>query len=589
MFFKFKLPKDAIKASFKDSKGRPLIPIWYETKKATIKTTDYIEDLSGRRVFQYETKDRYLFKKLMQTIMSDPDMEDTLRFVQSYIVCIKVKDVDRVDGDTDFIQVDENLTDTSHVSMFHRYIQTPLNPEYETLKEAIKVNHYQENQCWLNTITDYFKDTLMGEKRKRREKNRLTRKSILDLIGKSEEGFKTSGASIKEMVKAFEHYRIQVRIYNAFERLIFQYDPPKRDHHIPTLYATVKNNHIYTVADSLNVLRQMLPRNFGYDISVKASPDYHLNEKDEPVQCKMIQSLNDIKKHNEQAEYANAKGEAEYALIYDRYDLAKLCYESKQAGFEPQVKFSAGIVSELTFKFRINKNVIKYKVTTQNLVNNSNDRTISVRTEQIYNNMSKAMYVFFKSLFNPLHKSYYNEIDMDLFKECRTINPVGEINRHYFQHNARTNKDDEMFFMPEHTVEIDIRKAFTHAFNKNKEIPVFTQFDVWKHFDYMKHDHRKLHELTLYLVKANKPTMFFNKTYNLIYGRFLAVYASQCEIIYYKQPSRVYNVDYRKVTKELWQTDISDKYPEDVKIKKLIANVKTEVYWRRGQSCHLYT
>ena len=101
-------------------------------------------------------------------------MEETLRFVHSYIVCIKVKDVDRVDGDTDFIPVDENLTDTSHVSMFHRYIQTPLNPEYETLKEAIKVNHYQENQCWLNTITDYYKDTLMGEKRREKKQTNQT-------------------------------------------------------------------------------------------------------------------------------------------------------------------------------------------------------------------------------------------------------------------------------------------------------------------------------------------------------------------------------------------------------------------------------
>ena len=114
----------------------------------------------------------------------------------------------------------------------------------------------------------------------------------------------------------------------------------------------------------------MLPRSSGYDISVKASPDYHLNEKDEPVQCKMIQSLNDIKKFNGEGENANAKGEAEYTLIYDGYDLAKLFYESKEAGYEPQVKFSAAIVSELNFKFRITKNVIKYKVKTQNLVNN---------------------------------------------------------------------------------------------------------------------------------------------------------------------------------------------------------------------------
>ena len=310
-------------------------------------------------MFQYETKDRYLFQKLMKTILSDTGMGDTLRFVQSYIVCIKVKGVDRVDGDTDFIPVDENLTDASHVSMSHRYIHTPWNPRYETLKEAIKVNHYQENQCWLNTITDYYKGTLTGEKR--REKNRLTRKSILNLIGKSEEDFKASGASIKETVKVFEHYRIQVRIYNAFERLNFQYDPPKRDHHITTLYATVKNDHIFTATDNLNVLRQMLPRNSGYDISVKASPDCHLNEKDDPVQGKMIQSLRDLEKFNGEGEYANAKGEAEYNLIYDGHDLANLFHESKKARYESQVKFSAGIVSELNLKFRVEKNVIKYK------------------------------------------------------------------------------------------------------------------------------------------------------------------------------------------------------------------------------------
>ena len=68
-----------------------------------------------------------------------------------------------------------------------------------------------------------------------------------------------------------------------------------------------------------------------------------------------------------------------------------------------------------------------------------------MRTEQIYNNMSKALYVFNKSLFNPLHQSCYNEIDLDLFKECRKINQDGEINRHCFQYNAHTNKDDKVY------------------------------------------------------------------------------------------------------------------------------------------------
>ena len=39
------------------------------------------------------------------------------------------------------------------------------------------------------------------------------------------------------------------------------------------------------------------------DVAVKASPDYHINEKEEPTECKMIQSLNDLKKFREKDEY----------------------------------------------------------------------------------------------------------------------------------------------------------------------------------------------------------------------------------------------------------------------------------------------
>ena len=48
------------------------------------------------------------------------------------------------------------------------------------------------------------------------------------------------------------------------------------------------------------------------DVSVKASPDYHINEKDEPTECKMIQSLADLKKFREKDSCT---------LIYDGNDL----------------------------------------------------------------------------------------------------------------------------------------------------------------------------------------------------------------------------------------------------------------------------
>ena len=359
--------------------------------------------------------------------------------------------------------------------MYNIYIQTPLDPEFETFKEAINVKHYKENECWFNTITDWYKDTLMGEKR--REKNRLTKESMLKLMNKTEEDFKTNGASIQDMVPVFEHYGIQVRIFNSFIKPIFKHSPTKYNHHIPTLYALVKNNHIYTANDNLQMLRQMVAVRENQDVSVKASPDYHINEIDEPTECKMIQSLNDLKKFREKDEYT---------LIYDGNDLTQLFYESKMAGYEPQVRFTGCIVSDLYFKFYIKKTSIRYRIKTQNLVTSSVDGTITVRTEQIYNKMSKAMYEFNKALFNPLHKSYYNETDIQMLKECRTIPPVGELNKFYKVFNQRTEKYDKYGFMTEATTEIDVRKAYTHAFNQITEIPVFNQFDIWKQFNYKK-------------------------------------------------------------------------------------------------------
>ena len=60
----------------------------------------------------------------------------------------------------------EKLSNTANVSVYNIHIQTPLDPEFETFKEAIHVKHYKENEGWFNTITDWYKNTLMGEKRR---------------------------------------------------------------------------------------------------------------------------------------------------------------------------------------------------------------------------------------------------------------------------------------------------------------------------------------------------------------------------------------------------------------------------------------
>ena len=54
-----------------------------------------------------------------------------------------------------------------------------------------------------------------------------------------------------------------------------------------------------------------------------------------------------------------------------------------------------------------------------------------------------------------------------------------------------------------------------------------------------------------------------------MYGKFLKHYADKCEILHYKEPSRVSKVNYTKLIKQLWATEISDHFQKMLKSKSL--------------------
>ena len=85
----------------------------------------------------------------MDTLNTDPVLEDDLYHTAQYMECIKIKSLERVDGDTDFKPEQEKLTNTANLSMYNIYIQTPLDPEFETFKEAINVKHYKKKSVGL--------------------------------------------------------------------------------------------------------------------------------------------------------------------------------------------------------------------------------------------------------------------------------------------------------------------------------------------------------------------------------------------------------------------------------------------------------
>ena len=65
----------------------------------------------------------------------------------------------------------ESLRDASNVSIYHTYTQTPLKMSEDTIQKAIKQGKYIKNECWINSLPDFYSDTIMNE----RTRNRLTR------------------------------------------------------------------------------------------------------------------------------------------------------------------------------------------------------------------------------------------------------------------------------------------------------------------------------------------------------------------------------------------------------------------------------
>ena len=576
LLYTIRKPKnERIKPAFTVN-GRAFYVESFDVRSATIEAIQFPKEVIGRRILRYLTDGDDFnglqnpeFVDLIKMLEEDEEFKDLVQFLRDFhydnlFDAIKITKVELVDDTGEkFNIMTENLTRTVNVSIYHRYIHTPITTNAETIKEAINKGHYIENECWINLLTDFYADTIMNE----RTRNRLTRDKVIEIIGRTD--FSQKGASIQEMEAVFKTYGIQVRIYNFFTQLIYKYDPPKRNHHIKTLYAMVKNNHIYALNYDLKSIQQkqdcLMP-------SVRASTDYYLNEKEEPPKYKMIRCLNDILNLEINEE------EKEIYLVPELNNLHELFFEIIKSGYEPRITFQAGIITDIRLKL----DKVKYVIKTQNLIKSSPDGCIAVRDEQTYNRMNEAMFKFNKSLFNPLHKSFYNDIDIAILDETRTIAPLGI----FYDKKS----------IPKNIIELDRCKAFTKAFIDIAKIFVFNQFDIWKVYNDT-FDINKLNDLTIYYVYVephdltfcDRTRIIFNKKHNIITGEILKKLPERVRpritILYYKEPSFIHKVDYKGIVDELYNTTIDEKdKDEDKFIKKLIGNINYGLMEKGGST-----
>ena len=255
------------------------------------------------------------------------------------IECIKILSVDIVNKSGEQFDIHtENLQDATNVSIFNRYIHTPLRMSEDTIQKAISKGNYIENECWINALTDFYSDTIMNEK----TRNRLTRQKVIEIIGR--DNFGETGATIQEMEAVFKQFKIPCRIYDCCNKLIYNCDPDMNNRHIKPFYAMVKNSHIYALNHDLKSIQQKqlitkIP-------TVKASTDYYINAREEPPLYKMIRNIDDLLsiKVDEKTK--------EIYLVSEDNKLSALFFNLVRSGYEPRIRFQAGIISEIEIEFR---------------------------------------------------------------------------------------------------------------------------------------------------------------------------------------------------------------------------------------------
>ena len=226
-------------------------------RNANVLSQVWIEEMVKVKVLKHSNLP--LFRRMMMTLRTDKEFQRMTEHETffSYIDAIRIEKIDLLEGDDiDYDVFADELRDAKHnVSIYHKYIQTELNPDCLTLKEALKKNKHIENECWINTLTDHYADTLMREKKAHNGKQ-LTREGILKIINKTDEEFKRRGVSINLMDDVFKKFNIKARLYDIDSNLIYKHDPVDfNSRRVITFNGLVKNSHIYTLNHNLKSLK----------------------------------------------------------------------------------------------------------------------------------------------------------------------------------------------------------------------------------------------------------------------------------------------------------------------------------------------
>ena len=343
------------------------------------------------------------FNDILKILAEDEDMNRYIvQTKEGYVVGVLILNYKIEDKPVEvYDPATTRLRNATKQSINYKYIHTELDLTKDTFQEAIKNNNYVKDECWINTLYDIYKDTLLSPNKQR---YRITRDVILSTINKTEENIK-DGLTIEEVLPFFVKYKLRLRVFDMMYKLIFRYDPPTSNRHIPPLYCMITGDHVYTLNHNLKVLEQKInEEGLDKEFYIKVLFNYRVDERDD-IKYYMIEDTNDISK------YLNLDDEKFY-FIHKDDDLLYLLFKFIEEGYHPRIKLECG---RLTWIFLVLNDKQIY-IKTQMLITSSIDGKIELDDVDTYNKMLSVNNKFNNNLLKKSHKSFYTKLDIDFFR-----------------------------------------------------------------------------------------------------------------------------------------------------------------------------
>ena len=224
-----------------------------------------------RQIKRSDKKDKNDCKALYEICDTDPNFHNRERNAPGYLEGIMVLSADMkpAEGGVAPITTRKRATEEDgEVSMLnHRYVTNRLDISRCTFKEAMTRENYIKNECWINAIYEFYGDNLL---RADKTKSRVTRKDVIQILGRTEESIKR-GLTCEEVTPFFERFKVKLRVFDVFHKLIYRYDPPTENFNQKPMYVMVDATHVYALNYDIKRLEQMMTNKEEEVFLVKAS------------------------------------------------------------------------------------------------------------------------------------------------------------------------------------------------------------------------------------------------------------------------------------------------------------------------------